>query len=703
MADSNKPNSFVENVNIVANATVLATGDIIEDTRLARDEAVAAAKAAHNSELGADDSENKAQEWAENAYNSPVEPNKFSSFHWSEKARLSIGDPILNDSLVSLNYVWSSQMVTDQLAEKSGIYHTHENLYEKKFAKQTGFNKPFGGTGTLLEVAHADHDHLGDYEPGLGQKNTAFNKNFGTASGEVAEGDHLHTDVYMQLDTFTTNGTVIAGAKLPWVADVSNPLSNEVPRGTHTHLAESVPYDNTHNTTITSGTVQGAINQLDSAYSILEIAEKTHLTAGISQIHEIPIVGIDTAVKLNNPLALQISDNASITNGAEIVVKYSSDTTKLIDGIYSISVVLSDAMAQDIAISVSVDDVIIGEHSSGTSRTLTFSKHLVGLPQNGFRLSAWITNRTDTSNIFIDSMNIMWVGAPEGALVASGISVDHADITGTGAANGVHTISDIQGLTTSLDDKADKAIPGQTGNFALLDATGNLIDSGIHQNVGLAAMNKVQPAALDNIIVQTTLGDAKDGGMKLSDLALVGGNQATTFKVKAGTGKDAVNKDQLDSELSNYGDKTVLDDHLVDDTNPHSVTYTQVGAAAEVHTHVIASVTGLSDELSARYSKVTPDPATNNIVLFETGGLLKDSGITTDDIVGTPDETGQSFKTLTNVGTRKSSYWSPFVSSPNTVSENFSLEVGQSASIVSPILNDGVTITIPDGSTLVIL
>ena len=72
-------------------------------------------------------------------------------------------------------------------------------------------------------------------------------------------------------------------------------------------------------------------------------------------------------------------------------------------------------------------------------------------------------------------------------------------------------------------------------------------------------------------------------------------------------------------------------------------------------------------------------------------------------LVGLPIETGNEFKTVTTNGVDGDSYWAPFVSSPDVIVANFSLQVGQNASIVSPTINDGVTIEIPVGSSLVIL
>ena len=68
-----------------------------------------------------------------------------------------------------------------------------------------------------------------------------------------------------------------------------------------------------------------------------------------------------------------------------------------------------------------------------------------------------------------------------------------------------------------------------------------------------------------------------------------------------------------------------------------------------------------------------------------------------------PIETGKKGQTVTNDGVRKGSFWTPFVSSPNVISEDYTIPAGTNASIVSPTINDGITITIPDGCSLVIL
>lgn len=67
----------------------------------------------------------------------------------------------------------------------STVDHSHN--YEPQFTKNGAFNKNFGTTvGT---VAEGNHAHA--YEPEF-SKNTGFNKDFGISAGTVAEGDHSH-------------------------------------------------------------------------------------------------------------------------------------------------------------------------------------------------------------------------------------------------------------------------------------------------------------------------------------------------------------------------------------------------------------------------------------------------------------------------------------------------------------------------------
>lgn len=87
--------------------------------------------------------------------------------------------------------------------------HRHDDLYHPKFTERTGFNKNFGSTsGTVAEGNHThsgyaltghthseyaakNHTH-NEYEPKITTKYSAFNKNFGTGYNDCARGDHDH-------------------------------------------------------------------------------------------------------------------------------------------------------------------------------------------------------------------------------------------------------------------------------------------------------------------------------------------------------------------------------------------------------------------------------------------------------------------------------------------------------------------------------
>jgi hypothetical protein len=65
--------------------------------------------------------------------------------------------------------------------------HDHTGVYEPVFTKNTGFNKNLGTTaGTVSEGNHA---HAGVYEPVISTKNSAFNKNFGSTADTVCQGN----------------------------------------------------------------------------------------------------------------------------------------------------------------------------------------------------------------------------------------------------------------------------------------------------------------------------------------------------------------------------------------------------------------------------------------------------------------------------------------------------------------------------------
>jgi hypothetical protein len=75
------------------------------------------------------------------------------------------------------------------LDDKADVGHNHDTAYAPKSHSHSEYAL---ATHTHSQYALTGHDHDGVYEP-VFTKNTAFNKNFGTSAGTVAEGNHTHS------------------------------------------------------------------------------------------------------------------------------------------------------------------------------------------------------------------------------------------------------------------------------------------------------------------------------------------------------------------------------------------------------------------------------------------------------------------------------------------------------------------------------
>ena len=629
------PNSFVENINLIANAHQLATGDVVSDTQVARDEAVDAAEEALISEVNAKASEDLAHEWADKGHNNPVTgvvgvDAEYSSYHWSVVSSLLIGDPIINDGITSGNYTWSSTKISGELSLKSDTTHLHTGVYEPTFSKGTAFNKSFpvasGTAGSLTTPARSDHVHTGVYEPKRTVEGTAYNKDFGTISGSVMQGDARFDSDYMPL-------VVINSAyNKNFVADMSNPQADEIPRGTHSHAASGISYDNT-GTNIGSSTSQGAITEMDAKMSNITIAEASFITLLEHTQYTQVVGGQNTPTKITMPMS-RIQGYKNATNNANAEVKISYDTATaypqaLVEGLFSVSIQFSSS--ETYAVSIAVNDVIQGEEMRGTG-SIDIAQFLTNMDLSGGAgkeekiVSVWISNLNSGANVIIESMNIVWTGNPAGALIFSGATVDHSDLSGTGAANGVHTTSDIQNLDTELGLRASKIVVPTENNLLAMDSLGDLKDSGVSITQAQNHMNKVTAPTLDNIVVMDSAGQSKDGGLTIADLALKNGNELNTFKIAASTAdNEAVNQGQMNAIAATYVLDTTYQTFIARTDNPHSVTALQAGAAEAVHTHAIADVSLLQDTLDAKYDEITA--VTDNLMGFGAGNIIIDTGI----------------------------------------------------------------------------
>ncbi len=103
------------------------------------------------------------------------------------------------------------------------------------------------------------------------------------------------------------------------------------------------------------------------------------------------------------------------------------------------------------------------------------------------------------------------------------------------------------------------------------------------------------------------------------------------------------------------------------------------------------------------YTKLEID---GKIPLYSVGtdGLVlvnRNGGNAWEEILGLPDETGKLGMSITTDGVKKDSKWVPITTNPNILTENYTMTVGTSGSVVTGFtIADGVTLTIPDGSVL---
>lgn len=117
------------------------------------------------------------------------------------------------DILQQIGTKANTDYVNRELAKKANVEHTHtgDEVVLTGYSKSSSsspivetdnvinalgkLEKALEGKQQTGDYALSNHNHDGVYEPVI-NKNTAFNKNFGTAETEVARGNHNHDGVY---------------------------------------------------------------------------------------------------------------------------------------------------------------------------------------------------------------------------------------------------------------------------------------------------------------------------------------------------------------------------------------------------------------------------------------------------------------------------------------------------------------------------
>jgi len=272
-------------------------------------------------------------------------------------------------------------------------------------------------------------------------------------------------------------------------------------------------------------------------------------------------------------------------------------------------------------------------------------------------------------------------------------------------------------LTSDQNDAMDGAnSPSSTNVFATMDdviaggsgGCGMSSDQcdGVKANSNLSSTNKVVDANMLYTHENNTISHMSDDQNQAFDNANAPSATnpvATMADVPTPYDDTALQASvsQNTTDIANVA--AVVASHEGATNNPHNVTKDQVGLGNVDNTadsdKPISTATQTA--LDGKYD-IVPG-VTDNVVLFDDNGTLKDSGQTLSGLSGIPNELGKEHNTLTNTGTTGSSFWTPFVVTPAIIDSNISVAAGSNAMLVSPTIEDGVEITVPSGSTLVIL
>lgn len=97
---------------------------------------------------------------------------------------------------------------------------------ENAFTKNTAFNKNFGSAAGT--VAEGNHNHSGVYEPVITKK-TGFNLDLGTTAGTVAQGNHTHDGVYIKEPASKTASQYLQWDGTSWVTAAVSGGSGGIP------------------------------------------------------------------------------------------------------------------------------------------------------------------------------------------------------------------------------------------------------------------------------------------------------------------------------------------------------------------------------------------------------------------------------------------------------------------------------------------
>ena len=261
----------------------------------------------------------------------------------------------------------------------------------------------------------------------------------------------------------------------------------------------------------------------------------------------------------------------------------------------------------------------------------------------------------------------------------------------TGLATATETVTD---TTYESSDFTHDSLTGVTANEHL-NWTADLGATNIHTGNYVNTTYTVQDGQLSQNNLTDALKSSYDGAV--TDSHTHSNTTALDAVLGTNTGDNSTNTlysglvTNVSTALSNGTASTTVV-NITSDGGTDDVSITSASASK-------SGITTAADWLRLSYMEHTSTGAADQILTWQS----TTSATWEDAPVSLPTEVSNSNQTLSNKGVEGDTYWSPLVYSPQTISTDITMNTGGNASIVSPEIADGVTITIPDGAVLVIL
>lgn len=158
--------------------------------------------------------------------------------------------------------------------------------------------------GKILKTSFDNHNHSGIYEP-IFSKNTAFNKNFGTAAGTVCEGNDLRLSDSRTPKAHTHPATEVSGDEdHRFVSDAEKNIWDSKAEGNHNHDSIYSSVNHEHQASDIQETTDKKVMTAEER-NILSTLGTTYAKADLSNAVTTLTSGSNTYIKFNNGILIQ--------------------------------------------------------------------------------------------------------------------------------------------------------------------------------------------------------------------------------------------------------------------------------------------------------------------------------------------------------------------------------------------------------------